>query len=100
MDNATHADTKFAREKVAAGAAYIKSPAYRKRFGYNAGHWLVVVKSEVRLQNLLRVAEQVAGDACDLFSFATLEDVRQHNLLLDPIWQQVGRNSAGPLPLH
>ena len=100
LDNATHADTKFAREKVAAGAAYIKSPAYRARFGYNAGHWLVVVKSEVRLRHLMRVAEQVAGDAGHLFSFATLADVRRHNMLLDPIWHQMGRETAGPLPLN
>jgi hypothetical protein len=42
LDNSTHPHERFGRDKVAAGLAYIKSPAFKARFGYNAGWWSVM----------------------------------------------------------
>jgi hypothetical protein len=92
LDNATHANARFGREKVAPGAAYIRSPQYEERFGDNSGRWLIVTTGETRMKNLMRQTKQVAGPDAKLFYFSTLDQALAGNVLTDPIWRQVGRN--------
>ena len=54
---------RYGVEKVTAGVAYIKSRAYQKRFGHNAGRWLIVSGSKtLRLRNLIRETKKVVGE--------------------------------------
>ncbi|MBN1813648.1 MAG: replication-relaxation family protein [Anaerolineae bacterium] len=97
LDNATHANARFGREKVAPGAAYIASPRYKERFGDNSGRWLVVTTGHTRMAHLMRQTRQVAGPDAALFHFSTLEEVLASNVLTDPIWRQVGRKKPAGL---
>lgn len=98
LDNASHAATSFGQEKVAPGIAYLKSQAYRQRFGDNSGRWLVVTTgSQRRLDSLIHQTHQVAGQEAHLFWFTTFAEVEQHNILSSKIWHRTGAEE--PLPL-
>lgn len=87
LDNTTHALGRFAREKLIAGATYLRSSAYETRFGSQAGHWLIVTTGEVRLRNLLALTVDVMGHDAGLFLFTTINDVRPGAALSAPIWR-------------
>jgi hypothetical protein len=97
LDNATHANERFGREKVAPGLAYIRSPQYKARFGDNSGRWLVVTTGERRMRNLMRQARQVAGTEAATFLFTSFVQLETGNVLTEPVWWQVGRED--PIPL-
>ena len=97
LDHATHANSRFGREKVAPGLAYVRSPQYKARFGDNSGRWLVVTTGERRMKNLMRQTKQVAGTGARVFLFTTLDQLGTSNVLTEPMWWQVGRE--GPIPL-
>ncbi|MCL4247391.1 MAG: replication-relaxation family protein [Anaerolineae bacterium] len=86
LDRATEHHPRFAREKLHAGIAYIKSPAYRQRFGYNAGRWLVVTTSDMRRGNMQELAERELGKAAAAFYYTTKNLTEQYNPLIEPIW--------------
>lgn len=86
IDMSNHDTGSFIEEKVTAGAAYIQSEAYKKRFGDNSGCWLVVTTGETRLKHLLREANRAVGNG--VFFFCTFEQLSAVNNLTSPIWQQ------------
>jgi hypothetical protein len=90
LDNSTHPLTRFGREKALPGVAYIRSDAYRKRFDYNSGRWLVVCKSQVRMNNLKTQTEKVLGAQASMFLFTTMEQVSPGTVLNQPIWWRGG----------
>jgi len=100
LDNATHANERFGREKVAPGLAYIKSPEYKARFGANSGRWLVVTTGERRMRNLMRQTRQVAGAGARNFLFMTFDQLKTGNILTEPVWWQVGREEPISLLLE
>jgi len=91
LDMATEDNPRFEREKIAAGAAYLKSPEYKERFGVNAGRWLIVTSGETRMKNLIERTAPAAGEAAGLFLFSTLKEALEDNLLTSPIWRRVGK---------
>ena len=97
LDNATHSRNRFGREKVAPGLMYIKSAAYKARFGDNSGKWLVVTTGGTRMEHLMRRTEKVAKEQAGAFLFTTLDQLREGNVLTQPIWHQVGRSGTKPL---
>jgi len=97
LDNSTHPNERFGREKVAPGLAYIKSPQYKARFGDNSGRWLVVTTGGVRMRNLMRQTRQVAAAGARAFLFTTFDQLKSGNVLTWPIWWQVGREERVPL---
>ena len=99
-DNATHPNTRFAKEKIAAGAAYIASPAYKARFGENSGAWLVIAKTPNRMKFLIHTTRQasIRGEH-KLFFFSHLELVKQGMPLTSPIWLQVDWQQPAALPI-
>ncbi len=97
LDMATHDNPSFGREKVLPGVAYIKSPVYKARFGFNSGRWLVVTKGHRRMENLMRQTKEKAGPFAAMFYFATLKKLTPTNILTSPIWQQPGIDK--PIPL-
>lgn len=99
LDMATHDNPSFGIEKVAAGIAYIKSDKYKQRFGVNAGRWLVVTTSEIRMKNLMRQTKIQAGNFSHLFYFSILDHIESRDLLGSPIWWQVGSEFPETLPL-
>ena len=71
------------------GLAYLRSEAYRQRFGYGSGRWLVVTTGARRMHNLKCQAERVAGQEAKVFYF-TAEKVRPETVLTGPIWWRGG----------
>lgn len=103
LDRGTEDNPRFVREKVLPGVAYIKSEAYRKRFGHNSGRFLVVTTSERRLENLKRHTEDAlaGGKAANVFYFSTLElleadRLKPHTLLTAPVWYRGGEEQPRP----
>lgn len=88
IDMATHSNPRFAREKVRAGVAYLKSEEYRERFGLRYGRWLVVTTGERRLMHLKTHTERAGGNR--LFYFTTFDRISPNNLFSEPIWWQAG----------
>lgn len=97
FDNSTHPLSRFGRDKAKPGLAYIRSKAYRERFGFNSGRWLVVCKSEGRMKNLKTHTEKVLGkQACNFF-FTTLEKTKPLTVLNSAIWLRGGSEKLIPL---
>ncbi len=90
LDRATEDNPRFAREKVIPGIAYLRSDAYKRRFGFASGRWLVITTSERRLRNMKRQAEVAAGNDAKFFYFTTLAEVSPTTLLTTPIWWRGG----------
>lgn len=90
IDRATEDNPRFGREKVLPGIAYLRSDIYRRRFGYNAGKWLVVTTGERRMQNMKRQTERTAGKDAQVFYFTTFAQVTPQSLLTAPIWWRGG----------
>lgn len=97
LDMATHDNPSFGREKVLPGVAYIKSPSYKNRFGFNSGRWLIVTKGRRRLKNLMQQTKEKAGPSSAMFYFATLDKLSRANVLTSPIWQLPGVDGLIPL---
>lgn len=91
LDMATHPHTRFATNKIAAGAAYISSREYRERFGCNQGRWLVVTTSVSRMAGLMKQVNNLPHHQAQLFLFSTQKAVSNHNPLVSPIWLSVGQ---------
>lgn len=92
LDMSTHPNPRFGRNKVAAGAAYLRSSAYKRRFGRDYGRWLIIVKSQERMVTLLETIKRYEGDR--LFNIALFDDISPETLLYAPIW----RNTVSPEP--
>jgi len=88
MDMATHDRNRFCSEKAIPGVAYIKSTAYRQRFGSNNGFWLVVCISLRRMKFLMRKVVERTGDEARKFFFTTLDQIKEEDILTSPIWIQ------------
>jgi hypothetical protein len=88
VDMATHDRNRFCSEKAIPGIAYIKSTAYRQRFGSNNGFWLVVCISERRMKFLRRKVVERTGDEARKFFFTTLDQIKKEDILTSPIWFQ------------
>jgi len=86
IDCATEDNPRFAREKVRPGVAYLRSEAYKQRFGYQSGRWLVVTTSERRLRNMKRQTEIAVGRDAQVFLFTTAAKVTPQSVLTAPIW--------------
>jgi hypothetical protein len=88
LDMSTHDNPSFGREKAIPGSAYIKSVAFKNRFGYNSGRWLVVTTGAVRMKNLIAQTKQSLGAGARVFLFTTIDQVGGGNVLTAPIWHQ------------
>lgn len=97
FDNSTHPLDRFGKEKALAGLAYVRSEAYKARFGYNSGRWLVVCVSQARLENLKAQTEKVLEKEVRHFNFTTLQQVLSSDVLSAPIWVRGGFDKREPL---
>lgn len=89
VDMGTEDNPRFAREKVRPGVAYLKSEAYRQRFGLGYGRWLVITTGDRRLHNMKAQTERVGG--AGLFYFTTFAALTQESALQAPIWFLAGK---------
>lgn len=95
LDNANHANKRFANEKVLPGLAYIQSGVYERRFGARAsGRWLVVTTSDTRIEYLKNTTERAAGEQARFWYFTTFERVTAQSVLAEPIWVRGGETDA------
>ena len=97
LDRATEDNPRFAREKVRPGLAYLRSKAYKDRFGFQTGRWLVVTTGERRMQNMKHQAELAIGTDARVFYFTTYGQIRPDTLLTAPIWYRGGDDHPCPL---
>ena len=97
MDMRTHALGQFGREKAAPYAAYIRSPAYKARFGYASGRCLVITTGDVRMKNLMEQTLMAAGAGAKAFWFTTFKRLETENVLTDPVWLRADWSEPGPL---
>jgi hypothetical protein len=98
MDMATHDNPGFGKYKALPGVAYIKSAAYKERFGNNHGLWLVVTSGgQRRMMNLMKQTEERVGEDAKFFYFTSLAKAMSENFLLASIWNQAG--SSQPVAL-
>ena len=97
IDMSTHDNPSFGREKAIPGVAYIKSAAYKNRFGYNSGRWLIVTTGKVRMKNLMQQTIQSVGSGSKAFLFTTFRAMAGRNVLTEAVWTQPG--SDRPLAL-
>ena len=88
---------RFAREKLHAGIAYIRSEAYKQRFGYNAGRWLVVTTGDIRRRNMQELTARELGKAAGVWYYTTFDLTKQYNALTDPIWYHGGEDTPTTL---
>jgi hypothetical protein len=86
MDMATHDRNRFCSDKAIPGVAYIKSAAYRQRFGSNNGFWLVVCVSGRRMKFLRKQVVERTAEESDKFFFTSLDQVLCEDILTTPIW--------------
>ena len=100
IDMSTHDNNSFGIEKATAGAAYIHSKEYKKRFNVNSGRWLIVTTGEIRMKNLMAQTEKRVKEFTDLFYFTTLKYISTKNLLTDKVWWQINNNQANSLPFE
>ena len=96
-DNSTHPLYRFGKHKALPGLKYIRSEAYRKRFGFNSGRWLVICKSEQRLKNLKTQTEYILGNQASNFLFAVTNKINYQTVLTIPIWHKGGSNKKEAL---
>ena len=94
FDNGNHPLTRFGRDKAVPGAAYVRSRAYKQRFGFNSGRWLVVCNGEKRLHNLKARTEKSVGIHASIFLFSTMSQIRAETVLNMPIWMRGGSNKV------
>ena len=92
IDRATHDNPSFGREKVIPGLSYLRSAAYKERFGYNSGRWLVVTTGTTRMNNLLHQTMQTIGSAAKIFLFTTFDQIQEGKVLTDPVWTRPGNS--------
>lgn len=93
---------RIADEKVLPGLAYLVSEAYQRRAYWlpgeklKSGRWLFVISTadaDLRLSNMKRRIEQIAGDNAGKFWLTTLAEAKEcENVLTAPIWRHGGEN--------
>jgi len=98
LDRSTHDNPSFGMGKVAPGVAYIKSPVFKSRFGYNSGCWLIVTNGgQRRMKNLMLQTKEAAGQDVGLFFFTSINDIEGGKPLTTPIWRQIGKEKPRAL---
>jgi len=90
FDNGNHPLNRFGRDKAVPGVQYLRSKAYKQRFGFNSGRWLVVCNSKQRLHNLKTQTEKMVGQDASIFLFTTMDQARPETVLNAPIWLRGG----------
>jgi len=96
-DNSTHPLYRFGKHKALPGLRYIRSEAYKKRFGFNSGRWLVICKSEQRLKNLKAQTEYILGNQASNFLFAIASELNYKTVLTSPVWHLGGSDKTEAL---
>ena len=94
FDNGNHPLDRFGRDKAVPGVQYLRSTAYKKRFGFNSGRWLVVCNGKQRLHNLKAQTEKMVGKDASIFLFTTMNQVRPETVLNSPIWFRGGSETT------
>jgi hypothetical protein len=95
IDRSTEDNPRFYREKILPGLAYIHSEAYKDRFGFNAGRWMVVTTGERRLGNMLLQAKTAKTKG--MFYFTTFDRVNPASILFAPIWKRADKDELVPM---
>jgi hypothetical protein len=85
-DNSTHPLYRFGKHKALPGLNYIRSQAYKNRFGFNSGRWLVICKSGTRLKHLKSQTEYVLGKQAANFLFSIGCELNFQTVLTSPVW--------------
>jgi hypothetical protein len=93
VDRAQEDNPRIGREKIIPGIAYLRSAAYKRRFGFSSGRWLFITTSLRRLMNMKRQTETLAGNDAKLFFFTIFDALTPQSLLTAPIWWRGGNDT-------
>ncbi len=97
VDRATEDNGRITKEKLLPGLAYIRSDAYKQRFGFSSGRWLFVTTSDRRLKHMKQAAENSVKNDAKLFYFTTVERITTDTIFTTPIWFRGGDEVATTL---
>lgn len=98
LDMSTVPNSRIIREKVLPGIAYLRSPAYERRFGHRSGLWLIVTTGgQDRLENTKHRVEEVADANANVFWFTRLDQVTPENVFTAPVWYRGGEEQPRSL---
>jgi hypothetical protein len=92
IDMATHDLNSFLTEKAISGCEYVRSQAYKKRFGDNSGCWLVTTTTDARRHNLSHYIANALKKDDAAFLLATIPDLQEGNVLSKAIWWPAGKS--------
>lgn len=95
VDMGTESTTRFGRDKVPPGVAYLKSELYRQRFGVAFGRFVVVTGNADRMRNMKAQTERLGGE--HLFYFTTFDQLSPQSAFHQPIWWLAGSEEPWPL---
>ena len=95
VDRGTEPMYRIFDEKILQGQAYLKSPLYEQRTGFNVGRFLIITTGPTRLANIKRKAETATRKPSHYF--AVLSDLTPDTFFSKPVWYLLGREE--PLPL-
>lgn len=97
VDRGTEDNGRITVEKLLPGLAYIRSEAYKIRFGFSSGRWVFVTTSDRRLKNMKRAAELALKQDAKLFYFTTFDRIAVETIFTSPIWFRGGDEVASTL---
>lgn len=93
IDQGTTDLDRFAEKFLAGGPSYINGRSFKKRFGDNKAHWLVITTGKVRMKHLIDKANEKVGSGASAFLFTTTRKWKKENVLTSPIWAIPGESS-------
>jgi hypothetical protein len=99
VDNTTHPQDNFMRDKIHSGLKYLFSDTHKRIAGENEGRWLEVFNTtdRRRMPKLLKRTKKEVADYAYVFLFAFYEDVITQNPLTAPIWQRADKDTPQTL---
>jgi len=89
VDRETEDNPRIARDKILPGIAYLRSSAYKARFGANVGKFLFVTTGRTRAQHMKEQAERAVGEDARFFYFTWFDQVKPETVF-EPIWYRGG----------
>ena len=94
VDRATESNRRW-QDKIRGYVEYVKSGKYQARFKTSALRVLTITTSKERMANLIKTTQSVEN--AYFFLFATFDQIKERNIVFDPIWQSMDKKDLTSL---
>jgi len=94
VDRGTESNRRW-KDKIRGYVEYVKSGKYQERFQTSALRVLTVTTGKERMANLIKSTQSVEG--AYFFLFATFDQIKEKNIVFDPIWQSMDKKDLTSL---